>query len=255
MDVTGDSIDMALVTPPILSKNSKFRRVQRTSFPSYSFLELPSIPIPPKRLDETFSCSLSVIQDIVHKHGISGFVVAWPLQADTGKMGYQCGRVWHALEALQRMNAGENGAEDNTHNQLFSCQRPICLWDPLHIVLESHRMDEFGRCSEFARISKEKEYLASKERYQNHIEEAKDHNGQNRNPAVALWNDFCRVHWPAAVAGAAWRFDSVGRSGDCKANDNHQDASPSTTVAKRSSKCLFVDRQLRSALAAAVAAA
>ena len=62
--------------------------------------ELPIIATPERKLDST---SLKQhIHDIVTQHNVCGFVVSWPLEQDTGKLGAKCGRVWYTLEALQQ---------------------------------------------------------------------------------------------------------------------------------------------------------
>jgi hypothetical protein len=147
--------------------------------------------------------------------------VNWPLEVDTGKMGAKCGRVLHTLDAL-------NENDDGTAPSLFSSKRPICLWDPRHTVEESDRIDDWGRSKEYTRISTKTEYIASSERYYNY-------GNDDDSSAVSLWEDFCRVHWPKAMAGT---------------EKDKEETRTTTTTTRSNTKHLFVDRQLRQVVAA-----
>lgn len=105
-------------------------------------------------------------------HRVCGFVVAWPLQRDTGRMGASCGRVLHTLDELLQ------------DSSLCTSSRPLCLWDGEHSVTEQE--DNWGRSKVYSRTSDKKEHRASIEQY----------NQDENIVAAKVWDDFCRSHWP-----------------------------------------------------------
>ena len=112
---------------------------------------------------------------IVQEYDIDAFIVSWPLQGDTGKMGAPCGRVLFTLESIMA-----------TSNNIFTPDRPVCLWDSLHASAEETE-DDWGRDSKYARISHNKKELASEKRYTQ----------DERIVATQIWDDFCRTHMPS----------------------------------------------------------
>lgn len=131
------------------------------------------IRLPKKGKRMTSECKAR-LADIVREHKVCGVVVSWPLQRDTGKMGASCGRVLHTLEHLL----------DDTNN-IITPSRPMCLWNG--VPSEHAKEDEFGRCATYARTSDKAIHVASEEQY-----------NQDENVVAAqVWDDFCRVHWPA----------------------------------------------------------
>ncbi|KAL3913657.1 MAG: hypothetical protein SGILL_006401 [Bacillariaceae sp.] len=177
-------------------------------------------------------------------------------------MGYECGRVWGTLEALQKSSVGNGAAAavSPAHShQLFSCKRPITFWDPLHTTPECDRLDAWGRCSDFAGGSSKPMYMysASKERYNKN----RASSAANQNSAVELWKDFCRVQWPTAVGEPSeWQQNSMELDeqqlllNDLSQQQQQAAPFPSRPAATKVSKHLFVDRQLKTALAATAVA-
>lgn len=112
---------------------------------------------------------------IVKEHSICGFVVSWPMQKDTGKLGYSCGLVLHTLEQLLA-DSSKTGMKTS---------RPLCLWDGSHTVEPA--IDRWGRCADYARISDKTIHLASKEQY---------HMDSSIDVARQVMDDFLKVNWP-----------------------------------------------------------
>lgn len=255
LDIHRDGIGMALVSPPCSSSANRFcknssqriRDVRGFNSNSNMPMELPWIPTAERRINPEASCNddLLSIHDIVTQHNVCGFVVSWPLEPDTGKMGATCGRVWYTLEALQAMNLSSSSSSQ--HSSLFSCSRPICLWDPHRTVEEAKRLDDWGRSWEFTRTSTAREYHASTERYYKKQDEG-DETRATMAP-IQLWMDFCHAHWPEATADQEWQELLNGQAASSSAAA--EDETPAVVAPPPRSKHLFVDRQLRLAVAAA----
>jgi hypothetical protein len=129
LDIHRDSINMALVSPPPLisssssstttsgllqdqdqhqshhhhSRQPRIRKRDNLNYYNYDKalpIDLPSIATPQRRIHNSSSCSsmLDTILDIVMRHNVCGFVVSWPLERDTGKMGAKCGSPAAGLE-------------------------------------------------------------------------------------------------------------------------------------------------------------
>ena len=142
---------------------------------------------------------------LVREHSISGFIVSWPLQKDTGLMGASCGRTLFTIEQLLE-NDEEEKDYDNNYTKIFTPNRPICFWDGrMHNSNNNHnnnsdnetkqqeqeqpQPDIFGRCSIYARTSTRKEHRASKEQYY-------PQNEFSTMNAMKVWEDFYQTHWP-----------------------------------------------------------
>ena len=138
---------------------------------------------------------------LVQEHSISGFIVSWPLQKDTGLMGASCGRTLFTIEQLLE-NDEEEKDYDNNYTKIFTPNRPICFWDGrMHNSNNNHnnkteqqeqeqpQPDIFGRCSIYARTSTKKEHRASKEQYY-------PQNEFSTMNAMKVWEDFYQTHWP-----------------------------------------------------------
>ena len=54
---------------------------------------------------------------LVREHSISGFIVSWPLQKDTGLMGASCGRTLFTIEQLLLENDEEEKDYDNNYTK------------------------------------------------------------------------------------------------------------------------------------------
>ncbi|OEU15990.1 hypothetical protein FRACYDRAFT_240689 [Fragilariopsis cylindrus CCMP1102] len=139
---------------------------------------------------------------LVQEHSISGFIVSWPLQKDTGLMGASCGRTLFTIEQLLLENDEEEKDYDNKYTKIFTPNRPICFWDGgMHNINSNHnnktdqqeqeqpQPDIFGRCSIYARTSTRKEHRASKEQYY-------PQNEFSTMNAMKVWEDFYQTHWP-----------------------------------------------------------
>jgi hypothetical protein len=163
--------------------------------------------------------------------------------------------VLHTLDALNG-KAVEDGTKDGGAPSssppvpLFSSKRPVCLWDPRHAVEETHRTDEWGRSVEFTRTSNQTEYVASKERYYKYDDAAAE---DVTTAAVSLWADFCRVHWPhnttmeeTTMAGTTL---TTATATTTTATTTTIQGKTSAKARTNSVKHLFVDRQLRLAVA------
>ena len=141
--------------------------------------ELESIPLSRRALAESVP---QQVAEIVHQYNICGFVVAWPVQQDTGKLGYSCGLVLNTLERI--LERGETN--DSSPSSIVTADRPICLWDGAHAMFPT--IGKWGRCPDYARSSKKSSvHLASKEQY---------HVPSERNAACQVMEDFLQVNWP-----------------------------------------------------------
>lgn len=135
--------------------------------PAFVFEDLPL-----SKRGQVTPDSLDRLASIVRENRVCGFVVSWPIQSDTGRMGAACGRVLHTLDDLV------------SKSDIVNAKRPMCLWDGAHVQPEPE--DRWGRCAAYARTTTKTEHRASVEQY--HEDEKMDE--------ATIWNDFCQVHWP-----------------------------------------------------------
>jgi RNase H-fold protein (predicted Holliday junction resolvase) len=169
------SLDWRKISGSVLSLDIHKDRIglALASHPSYGeeACTFDAIKLPKKgRMTEECKARLA---EIVKDNKVCGVVVSWPLQQDTGKMGAACGRVLYTLEQLLN------------DSSIITPSRPLCLWDGVHSTHEKE--DEWGRCSAYSRTSDKEVHRASEEQY-----------NQDENVVAAqVWDDFCRVHWPA----------------------------------------------------------
>jgi len=119
---------------------------------------------------------IKLLNEIVDEYNVCGFVVAWPVQKDTGKWGAPCGRVLYALEKLI----------GNSANKIFTRERPLCFWDSFRANNQRKPVDEIGRCASYGEPSNKSLHVASEEQYNHDIEVT----------STDIWNDFCTVHLP-----------------------------------------------------------
>ena len=153
------------------------------------------------------------LSDIVRTHKVCGFVVSWPVQKDTGRLGAACGRTLHTLEQLLQMSSpsqpqqqdlvdGSSSSNRTTH--IFSPSRPICLWDSTGAAKNQPRVDGFGRsvaftlssssssdsCSSFSSSSSSSSLpmVHSARQLQYHQDES--------ITAEQVWEDFAKTFWP-----------------------------------------------------------
>eukprot|EP00934_Nitzschia_sp_Nitz4_P003823 Nitzschia sp. Nitz4//scaffold37_size175936//69351//69941//NITZ4_002043-RA/size175936-processed-gene-0.186-mRNA-1//1//CDS//3329549779//3813//frame0 len=113
-----------------------------------------------------------ILEDVVSENDVCCFVVSWPLQRDTGRMGAACGRTLHVIEELLQ------------DSKVFDANRKLCLWDSEHTHIPQE--DEWGRSADYVRTSSETLHKASEEQY---------HHDEGIN-AAQVWADFARAHWP-----------------------------------------------------------
>ncbi|KAL3945384.1 MAG: hypothetical protein SGBAC_000517 [Bacillariaceae sp.] len=145
------------------------------SHPSFqeSVHVLEPLPLSRRALADTIPNKL---QEIVKQENICGFVVSWPIQQDTGKLGYSCGLVLNTLEQI---------LEQTSDNPIMTSSRPVCLWDGAHTNFPS--IDMWGRCPDYAHTSNNPNHLASAEQY---------HVPSQANAASEAMKDFFQVNWP-----------------------------------------------------------
>lgn len=129
---------------------------------------------------------------IVDEHNVCGFVVAWPVQKDTGKWGAPCGRVLFTLEKI----LGQT-------NTVFTPERPVCLWDSFRSENTRRKVDALGRCSSFGEGSGKKKHIASEEQY----------NQDKGITATHIWDDFCKIHLPQVAKRTALASKQKGKRG------------------------------------------
>jgi len=115
------------------------------------------------------------LAEIVKEHKVCGFVVNWPVQKDTSKLGYSCGLVLRTLEKVM----------ESSSRPAISSSRPVCLWDQNHVAPSV--IDDWGRCADYARTSDKTLHLASRDQY--HVE-------SDNNVASQVLEEFMRVNWP-----------------------------------------------------------
>jgi len=144
-----------------------------SSHPSYGEKSVTFIPIKLAKKGKLNQECKDLLSALVRDHKVCGFVVSFPLQQDTGRMGAACGRVLHTLDDILLDT-----------NNIVTPNRPLCLWDALHSTPE--REDEWGRCAAYARTSDKTVHVASQEQY----------NQDENIAAVQVWEDFCQENWP-----------------------------------------------------------
>lgn len=120
---------------------------------------------------------------IVDEHNVCGFVVAWPVQKDTGQWGAPCGRVLHTLDKIMVQS-------DNT---IFTPERPFCFWDSFRSENTRRNVDAMGRCSSYGEASGKTRHVASEEQY----------NQDENVTATKIWDDFCKIHLPQVAKRTA----------------------------------------------------
>eukprot|EP00980_Cylindrotheca_fusiformis_P027410 scaffold20339_cov128-Cylindrotheca_fusiformis.AAC.10 len=159
-------------TASVLSLNIHRDRIG-VAVASHNTLEkLNSIPM--ERL-KVGSEGTEELNRIVREHNVCGFLVAWPVQKDTGKWGAPCGRVLFTLDRIMEQT-----------DDVFTPERPVCLWDSFRSENTRQTVDSMGRCSSFGEASAKTRHVASKEQY----------NQDQNTTATRIWNDFCKVHLP-----------------------------------------------------------
>jgi RNase H-fold protein (predicted Holliday junction resolvase) len=175
LDIHADRIGLAMASNPSALSLKKNRPDSSDNNKSYYPLESIRLSSKNKKVPAEAKQRLA---EIVKEYKVCGFVVSWPLQRDTGRMGASCGRTLYTLEQL---------LDDPS---IINTNRPLCLWDSQHV--QATQVDAFGRSPVFARTSTKQQHLASKEQY--HQDES--------IVATQVWEDFCQQYWPNEVAAA-----------------------------------------------------
>eukprot|EP00980_Cylindrotheca_fusiformis_P013107 scaffold3292_cov120-Cylindrotheca_fusiformis.AAC.2 len=131
------------------------------------------------------------LQEIVKTHNICGVVVSWPMQQDTGKMGYSCGLTLHTLEQLLLL------ATADASNPAAKNIPLLCLWDSAHTPEPT--VDSWGRSADYARTSAKTVHLASEEQYYVSSTASTSTSSPSNDPnkvAMGVMDDFLKVNWP-----------------------------------------------------------
>mmetsp|Transcript_1970 Transcript_1970/g.3584 ORF Transcript_1970/g.3584 Transcript_1970/m.3584 type:complete len:259 (+) Transcript_1970:239-1015(+) len=174
LDIHADRIGLAMASHP---SGVGFSSKQKDN-KSQSCHALEPIPLSSKKISAEAKQRLA---DLVKEYKVCGFVVSWPLQKDTGRMGASCGRTLFTLEQLLQV---DDESSSSSSNNIVTPNRPIVLWDSQHV--QPTQVDEFGRSPVFANTSSKTSHLASQEQY---------HQDQNV-VATQVWQDFCKTYWP-----------------------------------------------------------
>lgn len=200
LDIHADRIGVRISQHP-----KQYKHEQQSSSTEYKKMSLSqastyySFPVSPKGWSKIPTSTRRGLSDLIHRHGVCGFVVSWPIQEDTGRMGAACGRTLFAIEELLRdHHNGEDEPQSTMNNYdgpldgrpVFVPGRPLCLW-----VDRKQRMpataDAFGRSPSYARTTPER----SKD-----VVATSDKEPPQPNESIAslsrVWEDFARAHWP-----------------------------------------------------------
>ena len=118
------------------------------------------------------------LSDIIQSYNVCGLVVNWPVQNDTGRLGYAAGRVLWTLEQLVHDKKLEN--------------RPVCLWDGQHTTLEteSTQTDRWGRNPKLGHS------MADPEKRPIHAASVEQYCEDEKIVAKQVWEDFVKTQWP-----------------------------------------------------------
>jgi len=142
------------------------------------------------------------LSDIIQSYNVCGLVVNWPVQNDTGRLGYAAGRVLWTLEQLVHDKKLEN--------------RPVCLWDGQHTTLEteSTQTDRWGRNPKLGHSMTEEPPAASstsgggatgttqsataeeESSQMIHAASVEQYCEDEKIVAKQVWEDFVKTQWP-----------------------------------------------------------
>jgi hypothetical protein len=162
LNIHKDSIDLALSSHPTYGEGP---------------FALESIPL--ARKSKLSDASKSALSKIVEQHKVCGFVVSWPLQNDSQRMGAACGRVLHTLEQL---------LPNQEKDSILSTSRPCVLWNDSSQAHKMEASDVFGRLAAYSKVPSSDKTI--------HIASIEQYNADEGTVATKVWNDFMRVHWP-----------------------------------------------------------
>lgn len=172
------------------------------SHPSFgtSVHGIPSIPLD-KRHRVTPE-GQQQLADLVQQHKVVGFVVSWPLQKDTGKMGAACGRTLYTLEQLLRSQQEQEHQQQQGRrtSSVITPTRPLCLWDSIHPTVETP--DEWGRSTAYgynAEKDSQDDRQSLKHKTIHKASEEQYHQKEHLMSAQDVWRDFCGAFWPEII--------------------------------------------------------
>eukprot|EP00529_Nitzschia_sp_RCC80_P029851 CAMPEP_0113456516 /NCGR_PEP_ID=MMETSP0014_2-20120614/8928_1 /TAXON_ID=2857 /ORGANISM="Nitzschia sp." /LENGTH=308 /DNA_ID=CAMNT_0000347973 /DNA_START=894 /DNA_END=1820 /DNA_ORIENTATION=+ /assembly_acc=CAM_ASM_000159 len=150
------------------------------------------------------------LSDIVKTHNVCGFVVSWPIQKDTGRLGASCGRTLHTLEQLLSLSQPPTQPQQSESSSkptattaaagtttIFSPSRPICLWDSTHSAKNQPRVDGFGRSTAFSYSPSSSTTSSSlPPPPTTHSARQLQYHQDETISAEQVWDDFARNFWP-----------------------------------------------------------
>jgi hypothetical protein len=120
------------------------------------------------------------LSEIIQRHNVCGLVVNWPIQHDTGRLGYAAGRVLWTLEQLI----------DSTAQN-----RPVCLWDGQHVPLSDSETDEWGRNPKLGHSMSDASYDGGATN-KVHAASVQQYHEDEMIVAKQIWDDFVKTQWP-----------------------------------------------------------
>lgn len=200
---------------------------------------LPPIPTVGRKISAT---TVSQLWDVIQQHKVHGFLVHWPIQHDTMRLGAHCGRTLYTLEKLQL----ESMIDPN--------DRPVCLFPissspspttTTRAGSATSAVDKWGRCANYGRTRPVIEdlrlvnlssssltsstsfdfeevheedvdegtqrpmyyYHALRDRYygcrNNDKFSSLSMSSSSADTVLKLWDQFCNLSWPDSATAAA----------------------------------------------------
>mmetsp|Transcript_31953 Transcript_31953/g.77709 ORF Transcript_31953/g.77709 Transcript_31953/m.77709 type:complete len:304 (+) Transcript_31953:322-1233(+) len=218
LDIHADRIGIALAGHPSstqLQTNSSSSSSSSSSTNSVYHVE--SLPLhqtcqstKKKKTGQVPSEVRQRLSDIVKTHNVCGFVVSWPVQKDTGRLGASCGRTLHTLEQLLSLSQPPTQPQQSESSSkptattaaagtttIFSPSRPICLWDSTHSAKNQPRVDGFGRSTAFSYSPSSSTTSSSlPPPPTTHSARQLQYHQDETISAEQVWGDFARTFWP-----------------------------------------------------------
>jgi hypothetical protein len=180
LDIRKDQIGMAVASHPSFDPSAR---------------PLDTISLSNNRCNIDESAKNQLFQ-VVKENKVCGFVVSWPVQADSGRSGAACGRVLFTLEQILSGSHGDDSSSlASFKDSPVSPGRPMCLWaaaDEEKIPFLA-REDTWGRSAVYSRTCDADMHIASKHQY----------NQVMKTSPVSIWEDFVHVNWPTQARKTA----------------------------------------------------
>jgi hypothetical protein len=227
MNVHADRLDVAIRQHPCSSSLDTSSEQQQRQHS----IALNAKKTMMKRHRRVPSDSREELKELVKQHNVCGFVVSWPVQADTGLTGAACGRTLHTIEELLMQSSSSSsstsssdssGSTGSKHHKrsssaLFTDNRKLCLWDISNenndnANIESSKtgsqnsMDEFGRSPVYARRPSmlpsshdddaESSSSSSSQPYYRYSSKEERYHEDETIEAKDVWENFVRHNWP-----------------------------------------------------------